>query len=74
MNRCKKYEVIGKNKQTSVFAHRPRQFVAQSVRKPQANTFPYRPHTRLISNQDSAPKMTAIARKTHHNNDFNFLL
>ena len=33
----------------SVFSHRPRSFVARSVRKPQANTFPYRPRTRLIS-------------------------
>ena len=32
----------------SVFSHRPRSFVARSVRKPQANTFPYRPRTRLI--------------------------
>ena len=32
----------------SVFSHRPRSFVARSVRKPQENTFPYRPRTRLI--------------------------
>ena len=29
--------------------HRPRSFVARSVRKPSGNTFPYRPRTRLIS-------------------------
>ena len=28
---------------------KPRSFVARSVRKPQANTFPYRHRTRLIS-------------------------
>ena len=33
----------------SVFSHRPRSFIARSVRKPQANTFPYRTRTRLIS-------------------------
>ena len=33
----------------SVYPHRPRSFVARSVRKPQANTFPYRPRSRLIT-------------------------
>ena len=33
------------------FPHRPCSFVARSLQKPQANTFPYRPYTRLISNQ-----------------------
>ena len=33
----------------SVYPHRPRSFVAQSVRKPQANTFPYRRRSRLIT-------------------------
>ena len=32
-------------------SHKPRSFVARSARKPQANTFPYRPRTRLMSNQ-----------------------
>ena len=32
----------------SVFSHRPRSFIALSVRKPQANTFLNRPCTRLI--------------------------
>ena len=31
------------------FSHKPRSFVARSVRKPEAITFPYRPLTRLIS-------------------------
>ena len=30
-------------------SHRPRSFVARSVRKTSGNTFPYRPRTRLIS-------------------------
>ena len=30
-------------------SHRPRSFVARSVRKTSGNTFPYRPPTRLIS-------------------------
>ena len=33
------------------FPHMSRSFVARSVRKSQANTSPYRPHARLISNQ-----------------------
>jgi hypothetical protein len=33
----------------SVYPHRPRSFVARSVRKLQANTFPYRPRPRLIT-------------------------
>ena len=31
------------------FSHIPRSFVSRAVRKPQANTFSYRPRTRLIS-------------------------
>ena len=34
-----------------VFPSSTRSFVAWSVRKPRENNFPYRPHTRLISNQ-----------------------
>ena len=30
-------------------SHRPRSFVARSLRKTSGNTFPYRPRTRLIS-------------------------
>ena len=33
----------------SVYPHRPRSFVARSVRKPQSNTFPYRHRPRLIT-------------------------
>ena len=33
----------------SVFPHKPRSFVAQSLRKPQANAFPHGARSRLIN-------------------------
>ena len=46
------------------FLHRPRFFIARSVQKPQANTFSYRPHTRLTSNQ----------HESHYNHKNNTIL
>ncbi len=41
--------VGGKYCRLRFLLHRPRFFVARSVRKTSGNTFPYRPRTRLIS-------------------------
>ena len=55
------------------FSHRPRSFVARSLRKPQANTFPYRPHTRLSDHKYiyMLPSATAsIAQLAEHRTRF----